>query len=141
MRFSAPGRRRGATRSTCISSVQNSAAITQIRYHSSVLCWTSGQVPGLLMAGDRNSSADHIHDTGRPDTPIEALSDILKRATLEKDTTELRSLVEEAYKLAAGLDPYLEKISTPPSSVHLPQIYYKEFLLSGSNSYPIAPVL
>ena len=69
------------------------------------------------MNGDKQPLPDHIHETGRPDTPIEALTDILKRAKIEQDSKKLRSLVEEAHRLAAGLDPYLEKISTPPSEV------------------------
>ena len=69
------------------------------------------------MTAGNNISPDHLHQTGRPDTPIEALTDILKIATDEKDVTALRKLVQEAYSLSKGLDPYLEQISTPPSAV------------------------
>lgn len=69
------------------------------------------------MTAGNNISPDHIHQTGRPDTPIEALTEILKNATDEKDVTALRKLVQDAYLLTKGLDPYLEKISTPPSAV------------------------
>lgn len=69
------------------------------------------------MTAGNNISPDHIHQTGRPDTPIEALTEILKNATDEKDVTALRELVQDAYLLTKGLDPYLEKISTPPSAV------------------------
>ena len=58
-----------------------------------------------------------VHATGQPDTPVECLVDILERALNAGDTESMRSLVEHAYKLASGLDPYLDAISTPPSQV------------------------
>lgn len=59
-----------------------------------------------------------IHNTGQPDTPVEVLVDILGKALQANDPSETRKLVESAHKLAKGLDPYLDAISTPPSEVH-----------------------
>jgi hypothetical protein len=58
-----------------------------------------------------------IHSTGQPDTPVEALVDLLGRALAAPDEAEMRGLVERAYKLVAGLDPYLDAVSTPPAPV------------------------
>lgn len=58
-----------------------------------------------------------IHGTGQPDTPVETLVDILGRALQADDPKVMRDIVENAYKLAEGLDPYLDAISTPPSQV------------------------
>ncbi len=58
-----------------------------------------------------------IHSTGQPDTPVEALVDLLGRALAAPDQAEMRGLVERAYKLVAGLDPYLDAVSTPPAPV------------------------
>lgn len=69
------------------------------------------------MANGTSMTPNNIHETGQPDTPIEVLTNILGRARTEEDPKALRRLVEEAYKLTAGLDPYLEKCSTPPSAV------------------------
>ena len=63
------------------------------------------------------NGVSNIHETGQPDTPVEVLTDILGRATQERDVTKLRALVEQASKLVSGLDPYLEAISTPASPV------------------------
>lgn len=59
-----------------------------------------------------------IHATGQPDTPIEVLTDLLGRAVNEKNDAKHRELVSEAYRIVSGLDPYLEKSSTPPSQVN-----------------------
>ena len=58
-----------------------------------------------------------IHDTNQPDTPVEVLTDLLQKADKEQDVEKLRALVNKACKLVSGLDPYLEEISTPSSSV------------------------
>lgn len=58
-----------------------------------------------------------IHSTGQPDTAVETLVDILGRALKADDPNLMRDLVENAYKLVEGLDPYLDAISTPPSQV------------------------
>ncbi|KAK9832615.1 hypothetical protein WJX81_003801 [Elliptochloris bilobata] len=58
-----------------------------------------------------------IHSTGQPDTPVEVLVDVLSKALRAPDAGEMKRLVEQAYKLVAGLDPYLDTVSTPPSPV------------------------
>lgn len=68
------------------------------------------------MVNDADASSS-IHETGQPDTPVEVLTDILSKADCEKDVEVLRKLVNQAYKLVSGLDPYLDQISTPSSEV------------------------
>lgn len=58
-----------------------------------------------------------IHSTGQPDTPVEVLVDMQRRALAAPDQAEMRGLVEHAYKLMSGLDPYLDAMSTPPTPV------------------------
>ena len=58
-----------------------------------------------------------IHSTGQPDTPVEVLVDLLGNALRASEPGEVRQLVERAYKLVAGLDSYLDAVSTPPSPV------------------------
>ena len=62
-------------------------------------------------------NGQNIHETGQPDTPVECLVDILERALQAGDIQSMRPMVEHAYRLASGLDPYLDAISTPPSQV------------------------
>ena len=69
------------------------------------------------MAEQTNGSENGVHATGQPDTPVECLVDILDKALHAGDMQTMKSLVEHAYKLASGLDPYLDAISTPPSQV------------------------
>lgn len=71
------------------------------------------------MAQHSNGSENGVHATGQPDTPVECLVDILDKALHAGDMQSMKSLVEHAYKLASGLDPYLDAISTPPSQVSL----------------------
>ena len=63
------------------------------------------------------ASENGIHSTGQPDTPVEVLVDLLGRALHAAEPGEMRQLVERAYKLVAGLDSYLDAVSTPPSPV------------------------
>lgn len=62
-----------------------------------------------------------IHTTGLPDTPVECLVDVLGKALRSTNHREVMEFVEHAYKLAQGLDPYLDAISTPPSQVDAEQ--------------------
>ncbi len=64
------------------------------------------------------SMENGVHKTGQPDTPVEVLVDVLGKALQSSDIHEVKELLENAYKLAHGLDPYLDAISTPPSEVH-----------------------
>ena len=70
--------------------------------------------------GNIDEADRSIHETGQPDTPVEVLTDLLQRADKESDIENLRKLVNQACKLVSGLDPYLEEISTPSSSVCRP---------------------
>lgn len=58
-----------------------------------------------------------IHATGAPDTPVEVITDLLERALKADDLQEVKKLVQQSYDVAGGLDPYMDKISTPPSKV------------------------
>ena len=69
------------------------------------------------MVQQTNGSENGVHATGQPDTPVECLVDILDRALQASDMHQMKALVEHAYSLASGLDPYLDVISTPPSKV------------------------
>jgi hypothetical protein len=66
---------------------------------------------------DANGKVHGLHETGQPDTPVECLVDILGRALRTEDSKDVKLLIEKAYKIAEGLDPYLSAISTPPSKV------------------------
>lgn len=58
--------------------------------------------------GDANAA-------GQPDTPVEVLTALLGKALKLQDPAAVRELVQQAYAVVAGLDPYLDQISTPPS--------------------------
>ena len=58
-----------------------------------------------------------LNATGQPDTPVEYLVDVLGQALRAHDPQQMRALVQDAYNIVAGLDPYLDSISTPPSHV------------------------
>ena len=62
-------------------------------------------------------STTNVHASGMPDTPVEVLTDLLSKAAKEENVEQLKLLVQRAHKLVAGLDPYLEECSTPPSDV------------------------
>ena len=59
-----------------------------------------------------------MNATGEPDTPVEVLADLLGKAVAEKDAGKLAQLVSQAHRIVQGLDPYLDRISTPPSKVN-----------------------
>ena len=58
-----------------------------------------------------------VHLTGQPDTPLEVLVALLAKAKEAGDAAEVQKLVGQAHDIAAGLDPYLDQISTPPDQV------------------------
>ncbi len=60
---------------------------------------------------------------------MECLVDILDRALKAGDIESMRPLVEHAYKLASGLDPYLDAISTPPSQVNLMPFMFEQIII------------
>lgn len=58
--------------------------------------------------GDANAA-------GQPDTPVEVLTALLGKALQQQDPEAVKQLVQQAHAVVAGLDPYLDQISTPPS--------------------------
>lgn len=59
-----------------------------------------------------------IAQTARPVTPLGILTEHLQAAMqlLDPNATEVRTLLQQALKLAAGLDPYVETCTTPESA-------------------------
>ena len=66
-------------------------------------------------------SLDAVHQTGEPDTPIEVITALLGKALSASDAGDRESLLKQAHEIAAGLDPYLDSISSPPDPVRLQQ--------------------
>eukprot|EP00882_Tetradesmus_deserticola_P002628 GHRQ01002795.1.p1 GENE.GHRQ01002795.1~~GHRQ01002795.1.p1 ORF type:complete len:589 (+),score=311.88 GHRQ01002795.1:153-1919(+) len=64
-----------------------------------------------------STKPDDIHATGQPDTPIEVLTALLTKALQQSTLEQQRSYVQQALDIAAGLDSYLDKISSPPTQV------------------------
>ncbi|KAK9791633.1 hypothetical protein WJX73_009315 [Symbiochloris irregularis] len=60
---------------------------------------------------------DDIHATGVPDTPVEVLTDLLDKALKADDLSGAKAILQKAQAVCAGLDPYLESISSPPNQV------------------------
>lgn len=67
--------------------------------------------------GTTNGAAKDIHSTGQPDTPIEVITDLLQKAMQQDSLDATKTLVDKALQIAAGLDSYLEHISSKPSQV------------------------
>ncbi|WIA30154.1 hypothetical protein OEZ86_000246 [Tetradesmus obliquus] len=63
------------------------------------------------------TQAEGIHATGQPDTPMEVLTALLTKALQQQTLEQQRTYVQQALDIAAGLDDYLDKISSPPSQV------------------------
>lgn len=68
----------------------------------------NGATPASATDGSHNAA-------GQPDTPMEVLTDLLSKALQCDDKEEIRKLTEQAHSIAAGLDPYLDSVCTPPS--------------------------
>ena len=70
---------------------------------------------GINMGGDLPKSTT----TPRPVTPlgilVQQLEQIVEKAKTESVSTEFKTSLDEAYTLAAGLDPYLENCTTSES--------------------------
>lgn len=64
-----------------------------------------------------NGNAQNIHASGQPDTPVEVITALLQSALASGDVANMKSQLQKAYDVVAGLDPYLESVSTAPSSV------------------------
>jgi hypothetical protein len=71
---------------------------------------SDGATPASATAGSHNAA-------GQPDTPMEVLTDLLSKALQCDDLAEVKKLTQQAYNIAAGLDPYLDSVCTPPSQV------------------------
>lgn len=69
---------------------------------------SDGATPASATAGSHNAA-------GQPDTPMEVLTDLLSKALQCDDLAEVKKLTQQAYNIAAGLDPYLDSVCTPPS--------------------------
>ena len=61
--------------------------------------------------------AADVQATGHPDTPIEVITDLLQKALKQTDLEASHGLVQKALDIAAGLDGYMEKMSSPPPKV------------------------
>ena len=60
-----------------------------------------------------------VHASGQPDTPVEVITALLQSALAAEDVADVKTQVQKAYDVVAGLDPYLESVSTPPSTVRM----------------------
>lgn len=65
------------------------------------------------------ATPDDIHATGVPDTPVEVLTDLLDKALKADDLSGAKAILQKAQAVCAGLDPYLDSISSPPNKVNL----------------------
>ncbi|KAL0056085.1 hypothetical protein WJX82_007602 [Trebouxia sp. C0006] len=61
--------------------------------------------------------ANDIHASGQPDTPVEVITALLQSALATENVADVKKQLQKAYDVVAGLDPYLEAVSTPPSTV------------------------
>lgn len=71
----------------------------------------------VLIMAKANADAQNIHASGQPDTPVEVITALLQNALASDNVSDVKSHLQKAYDVVAGLDPYLESVSTPPSSV------------------------
>lgn len=60
-----------------------------------------------------------VHATGQPDTPVEVITALLHGALQSGNVDDIKKQLQQAYDVVAGLDPYLEAVSTPPSAVRI----------------------
>lgn len=60
-----------------------------------------------------------VHATGQPDTPVEVITALLHGALQSGSVDDIKKQLQQAYDVVAGLDPYLESVSTPPSAVRI----------------------
>ncbi len=70
----------------------------------------------MAMANGTHKAND-IHASGQPDTPVEVVTALLQRALAAESVADVKSQLQKAYDVVSGLDPYLESVSTPPSTV------------------------
>lgn len=65
------------------------------------------------------SAVADANAAGEPDTPVEVLTALLGQALKSDDPGAVKQLVQQAHSVVAGLDPYLDSISTPPGDVSI----------------------
>ena len=70
-----------------------------------------------MAAANGNSQAVNIHASGQPDTPVEVITALLQSALASDNVADVKTQLQKAYDVVAGLDPYLESVSTAPSKV------------------------
>ncbi len=61
--------------------------------------------------------ANDLHASGQPDTPVEVITALLQSALATENVADVKKQLQKAYDVVAGLDQYLEAVSTPPSTV------------------------
>jgi hypothetical protein len=68
-------------------------------------------------SAQNRAAAPDVNAAGQPDTPVEVVTALLGKALESGDHGSMKQLVQQAHAVLAGLDPYLDSISTPPSEV------------------------
>ena len=56
---------------------------------------------------------EDINATGQPDTPLEVVNDLLAKSLKAASADEMKGLVEQAFRVSNGLDPYLDRMLSP----------------------------
>ena len=79
-----------------------------------------------------------VHATGQPDTPVEVITALLQSALQSGSVDDMKKQLQQAYDVVAGLDPYLEAVSTPPSAVRTALISHNTGAL-GKVTLAVAP--
>eukprot|EP00892_Ulva_mutabilis_P009624 jgi/Ulvmu1/7033/UM033_0092.1 len=59
------------------------------------------------------SEAEKINATGQPDTPMEVINNLLGKSLGATSPEDMKKLVQEAYRISNGLDPYLDRMLSP----------------------------
>lgn len=55
----------------------------------------------------------NINATGMPDTPMEVINKLLKDSIEAPSPEQMKELLQEAYRISSGLDPYLDRMLSP----------------------------
>lgn len=55
----------------------------------------------------------NINATGQPDTPMEVINNLLGQSLQAKSADDMKELVQDAYRISNGLDPYLDRMLSP----------------------------
>lgn len=54
-----------------------------------------------------------INATGQPDTPMEVINSLLGQSLQAESSDDMKELVQDAYRISNGLDPYLDQMLSP----------------------------